>query len=222
MKTITIKENEGHGRLDGKVKGLELTNISVCRFRFPKFPLDETKLIKGVSKDTDEKKIKTRKNDLNKIVKFLLRQTHTEKKLEDCENWKKLRNLNFWEFIYEVGMFKGNKDLDDFTEIEKQEAKSRYLDAISASVQGTAIVVLKRNVKDIFVNGFNASIMRLHKANHDLQICIDHYACAQYICGYLTKNESGVSKLLKAVHEESSNMKEIDKLNALASVLDKH
>ena len=105
---------------------------------------------------------------------------------------------------------------------DKEEAKQRYLNAISASVQGTAMVVLKRKVKDIFVNGFNPKIMRLHKANHDLQICIDHYSCAQYICGYLTKNESGMSKLLKAVNEETNNLKQVDKLNALASVLDKH
>ena len=48
------------------------------------------------------------------------------------------------------------------------------------------------------------------------------YAAAQYICGYLTKNESGMSKLLKAVNEETTNLKQVDKLNALASVLDKH
>ena len=64
--------------------------------------------------------------------------------------------------------------------------------------------------------------MRLHRANHDLQICIDHFAAAQYICGYLTKNESGISNLLRAVNEETNNLQEIDKLNALASVLDKH
>ena len=29
-KTITIKETEGHGRLDGFVKGVELKNIPVC------------------------------------------------------------------------------------------------------------------------------------------------------------------------------------------------
>ena len=29
-KTITIKPNEGHGRLDGVIKGPELSNISVC------------------------------------------------------------------------------------------------------------------------------------------------------------------------------------------------
>ena len=100
--------------------------------------------------------------------------------------------------------------------------KSRYLNAISAGIQGRAAVILKRDVKDLFVNGYNDKIMKLHKANHDLQICIDQYSVAQYICGYLTKNESGMSKLLKAVNEETSNLRQMDKLNALASVLDKH
>ena len=62
-------------------------------------------------------------------------------------------------------MFKGNKALEEYDEVEKNEAKSRYLDAISASVRGTGIVVLKRKVTDIFVNGYNTNIMRLHKAN---------------------------------------------------------
>ena len=39
---------------------------------------------------------------------------------------------------------------------------------------------------------------------------------------YLTKNESGMSKLLKAVNDESTHLNHLDKLNALASVLDKH
>ena len=221
-RTMTIKESEGYGRLDGYIKGQALSNISVCRFKFPKFPLDETRLIRGISKDTDEKVIKARKEDLNKIIKFLIRQTYTEGKMEDHQGWKDLQSLDFWQFLYEVGMFKENKSMKDYDQNEKQEAKQRYLDAISASVQGSAIVILKRKVKNIFVNGYNASIMRLHKANHDLQICIDHFSCAQYVCGYLTKNESGISKLLKAVNDECNSLKEIDKLNALAAVLDKH
>ena len=84
------------------------------------------------------------------------------------------------------------------------------------------MIVLKREVKDIFINGYNSKIMRIFKANHDLQICIDQYSVAQYICGYLTKNESGMSKLLKAVNEETTNLNQIEKLNALASFLDKH
>ena len=66
--TITIKENEGHGRLDGLVKGPELRNIPLCRFKFPKFPLDQTKLVFGIPKDTDENIIKER-NALKQTIK---------------------------------------------------------------------------------------------------------------------------------------------------------
>ena len=221
-KTISIKANEGHGRMDNHTQGPELSNISICRFRFPKFPLDETKLVFGMPKDTEEDVIKERKKDLNKIVNYLIRQTHVEKNLNDSDTWKTLEKMTFWEFLFEVGMFSVNKKLEDCTEKEKKHAKLRYLNAIAVSVQGTAIVVLKRKVKDIFINGYNKTIMKLQKSNHDIQICIDQYSCAQYVCGYLTKNESGISKLLKAVNEETSNLTQIDKLNALASVLDKH
>ena len=50
-KLLTIKETEGHGKLDGKKKGKEMKNIQICRFRFPRFPLATTKLIVGMSKD---------------------------------------------------------------------------------------------------------------------------------------------------------------------------
>ena len=79
------------------------------------------------------------------------------------------------------------------------------------------MVFMKRKVRDLFINGYNKKIMRIFKANHDLQICIDQYSCAQYICGYLCKNESGMSKLLKAVDEETNNCAHIEKLNALAA-----
>ena len=36
-------------------------------------------------------------------------------------------------------------------------------------------------------------------------LCIDMNAAAQYICGYITKNESGMSRLLKAVNDETMN-----------------
>ena len=41
-------------------------------------------------------------------------------------------------------------------------------------------------------------------------------------CGYLTKNEAGISLLLKAINEDATFIKDIDKINALASVLDKN
>ena len=48
------------------------------------------------------------------------------------------------------------------------------------------------------------------------------YACAQYVIGYLTKSESGMSQLLKAVNEQAGDLSNMEILNQLASVLDKH
>ena len=88
-KTITIKDNEGHGRLDGTIKGPELKNIPVCRFKIPRFPLDETKLVLAISKDIEESDIKERKKDLSKIIKFLIRQTYSGNQVGETDSWKK-------------------------------------------------------------------------------------------------------------------------------------
>ena len=130
--------------------------------------------------------------------------------------------MAFIDFLYYAGMFLETKPISTYSKEEIEAAKSRYENAISVSIKGTGAVILKREVKDIFINGYNQNIMRLHQANHDLQILIGYYACAQYVCGYLTKNKGGISKLLKAVNEEYQNEKQMYKLNKLASVLDKH
>ena len=83
-------------------------------FKFPKFPLDETKVIKAMPKDTEEGIVRSRKADLNKIVKYLLRQTYIEDGSHGNECMDKLMNLSFWEFLFEVGMFEGNKSLNTF------------------------------------------------------------------------------------------------------------
>ena len=221
-KTITINASEGHGRKDRSMIGRELLNIPICRFNIPKFPMDRTKLIVGIRKDLDEKIVDKRKKDLNKIKKYLIRQTFTESRLESSENWNHLEKMNFLEFLFEVGMFEAEQDSANFDENDINNAKERYYNAISVSVKGTGSVFLKREVKDIFTNGYNRFIMILHVANHDIQPVIDQYACAQYVCGYLTKNEAGISKLLKAVNDESNNLRQMDKLNKLAAILDKH
>ena len=45
-KIMTIKATEGHGRYDGR-EGEELSRVPVCRFKFPKYPMDETKVLLG-------------------------------------------------------------------------------------------------------------------------------------------------------------------------------
>ena len=129
------------------------------------FPLDETVFIQGVTKDVIEDEAKQRKNDLLKIRKYLVRQTYTEGKLVDYEGWKDLKKLSFPQFLIEVGMYKTNETTYD-------EAKQRYLSALSASVKGSGAVFIKRDPKDIFCNNFNPNLMYIHGANHDLQTIV--------------------------------------------------
>ena len=59
--------------------------------------------------------------------------------------------------------------------------------------------------------------------SYKLYICnFFQYACAQYVIGYLTKSESGMSQLLNAVNEQAGDLSNMEILNQLASVLDKH
>ena len=48
------------------------------------------------------------------------------------------------------------------------------------------------------------------------------YACAQYFVGYLTKNEAGMSKLLKAVNDQAKGLSNMDLIKEISTVLDKH
>ena len=125
------------------------------------------------------------------------------------------------EYIYEVGMFQSDKQLKDYSRKEKDEAYNRYINALSASIRGTGSIFLKRKPKDIYTNNFNRVLIGVHQANHDLQIVVDQYACAQYVVGYLTKNESGMSKLLKAVNDQAKGLTNSELIKEISSVLDK-
>ena len=89
-----------------------------CRFNFPLYPLDETLFILGIKKDLPLEEIRQRKKDLVKIRKYLIRQTYTTGKMEENENWNKLKKLSFIEFLREVGMFDTDKDISKYNELE--------------------------------------------------------------------------------------------------------
>ena len=173
-KVINIQKNEGHGRNDGKQEGINISNYVHCRFNFPQFPMNKATFILGMSKDLDEESAKQRKEDLKKIKKYLIRQSYSESSEEkETEEFMKLKSLSFLQFLYEVGMFKREKSIEDYSDREKKDAYDRYINALSASVRGTGSVFLKRGTEDLFTNNFNRSLMGVHKANHDIQIVVD-------------------------------------------------
>ena len=219
-KILKISGNEGLGKNDPQTSS-ELS-VAVCRFKFPRFPLDKTTLVFPINKDTSEKEVFKMKSDLLHLKKYLARKTsrNMESK-EDEESWKKFKQMNFYDFLEDLGMFENIPA--NLNNLKKKEiARERYLNALSADIKGSSYVYLKREPKDVFINNYNKKLMPILQANHDIQYVNDHFACANYITSYLTKNESGMSKLLKLCEEECKDLPRMDMLNRFANVLDKH
>ena len=169
----------------------------------------------------DEEEVLRRKNNLKKIRKYLIRQTgYGQGKREDSELWNRFQSLSFLQYLKDVGMFSNDAKPNDALEIEK--AHNCYKNALSASIKGNGAIFVKRDPKDVFTNNYNPHIMQIHEANHDLQLVSDPYACAEYICDYLTKGEAGMSKVLQAINDEHKELSQMQLLNKLASTLDKH
>ena len=103
--------------------------------------------------------------------------------------------MEFYEYLEDLGMF------EDISPDNKEAARNRYLSALRVDVKDGGYVFLKRNPGDVFVNNFNIVLMPILRCNHDLQYVINKYSVANYITGYLTKNEAGVSRLLKHIEE---------------------
>ena len=222
-KTITIKKEEGWGAdVPVPSDATALVAIPLCRFGFAKPPMDETVALLGFSTEEDEETVKQAKKDYLQIRKYLLRQCYTPKgsKREEQSSYIALKNLDFKTFLKKIGMFEGVNEATEEEEMSK--ARMRYHTALRAGIKGQLSVFPKRDMKSLFVNNYNLKLIQLHPANHDLQYCSDPYSVAQYVTGYLTKNESGMSALLKKVDEEWKSLPQIEKIKKFASVLDKH
>ena len=170
-KVISIKSTEGHGRNGEKIRGTKISEIALCRFNFPRFPLHKTKFILAMQKSLSAEEKNQRKSDLRQIKKFLIRISYNENK---SHNYEEFKNWTFLQFLFEVGMFvKERRCLEEYSLDEKTAALERYLNALSASVRGSGSVFLKRQTSDLFTNNFNRRLLSVHKANHDIQIVID-------------------------------------------------
>ena len=218
-KVCRILPTEGHGRLDYKIEGEELL-APVCRLRHPKYPMDETKFVRGFAEGTNEDELKQAKKDYKKIRKYLLRLTHAED-FKESDKWKCFIKLTFNKFLYEIGMVEDGKDSNDMKAVEK--AKERYTNALRCEVKSSGMVILKRRPADILTNNFNKNLIKLHSANMDIQFITDEYAVAEYIMNYVCKNESGISHLLKNINDEAVAQGEdvVETIKKLGKALDK-
>ena len=89
-----------------------------------------------------------------------------------------------------------------FHDLEMSAAE--YIVAIRSTLKETRMF-LKRQPNAIRVNGYNPAVLQAWRANHDIQLVTNAYACAMYIVGYISKGQRGMSDLLRRACKEAKD-----------------
>ena len=209
---MKVRGTEGLGKFEeGPCEDLL---VQLCRFRFPRYPMDDSIILYPMSAEEKKENSNSRK-DLSHLKKYLARRTDNENSLKSFEK------MNFWEFLFDLGFFpKGASSSDDMS--FRQVAKEKYINAIRIDIKGSASFFMKRTNSELFLNNYCPSLLSVLNSNHDIQLVLDPYAAANYITGYLTKNESGVSNVLKQIEKSCKDLPKIETIKRFGTALDKH
>ena len=86
------------------------------------------------------------------------------------------------------------------------------------------MVVLQREPKEQNVNNYNPLFLRAWRANMDIQLVLDTYACIMYVTSYLCKAEKTMSQLLQQASKQCKNrdLAIKEKLSVLGNVFLTH
>ena len=96
-----------------------------------------------------------------------------------------------------------------------------YVRGLSMCSSGNA-VIMQRQVSETWINTYNPDVLRVWRANMDIQFILDPYACVMYIASYMLKSERSMGELLKQVSKESNALEIRDQLRWLGSVFLNH
>ncbi|XP_062414952.1 uncharacterized protein LOC134107225 [Pungitius pungitius] len=90
-------------------------------------------------------------------------------------------------------------------------------------INKSSAVILKREPKDCWVNGYNPHLLKAWDANIDVSYILNAYSCIMYLTSYITKKESGLSEYLKTVIENSTrdHVNECDEMREIMQAYSK-
>ena len=72
------------------------------------------------------------------------------------------------------------------------------------------------------VNNFNKCFSKVWNGNTDIQFCPDLHGVVTYITDYFSKDDSGLTKLLKQAMREKKDCTDFDRLNYVKKVYFTH
>lgn len=109
-----------------------------------------------------------------------------------------------------VALERGEFDsLKEFLGAFNVRSDKEYMDILKTGF-ARPCVLHHRTPAQKFVNAFNPWIAKVFDSNMDLQVILDHYACATYVVDNVNKADRGMSNLHKAVVQILEEKPDID------------
>ncbi|XP_046381067.2 uncharacterized protein LOC124152241 [Haliotis rufescens] len=178
-------------------------NGTTCRFNFPRPPSSETFISRPGGQDINGK---------NKDEPNTLEQT--------CESVKLMTNIDAKAILKLIWQALTN-DEQTFESVDALFTAvgiSQDMFEIACATLATKTnVVLKRKPNDVWVNQYNADLLRCWNANMDIQYVVDAYSCVVYIISYISKAEREMGLLLNQAQKEA-NKDNTDAKSALKKI----
>ncbi|KAJ8406862.1 hypothetical protein AAFF_G00291380 [Aldrovandia affinis] len=114
------------------------------------------------------------------------------------------------------------EDLSDLLEKCKM-THDEYQDSVKALTSGM-VVMMKREPKDCWVNGYNPDLLRAWNANMDIQFILDEFSCIMYMMSYVAKPEHEMTEFLNSVIRDvkKSKVNERDEMKQIMQAYAKH
>ena len=176
---------------------MKMGKVSKCRFGFPRWPSQETviadsTLLENLSEEEQSVLVKKYQNILIEARKIL------EDELID-------EDMSYEDFI---NLLCSKMKYSGYDEMNQE-----YKNALRTSKNG-CIIILKRSVKERFINNFNSEWLSAWNGNLDIQIALDIYAVITYVVSYVGKDETGMTNLLQQALKDSdaTSKEEITKI----------
>ena len=185
-----------------------------CRFRKPTFPMKNTTLFTSCADDNKEEGSKPGGNsELLAKVKELM---------DDKEVIEEI--MNKYDKLHETAAeFKVNREKRIDERLGLAGATyTEYEEAIKYSVKKGHCILLERDIDEGYINAFNPEWLETWLGNVDLQPCFDYFAVITYITDYLTKDDTGVTAILREVMKNTEKEESKERMQMLINTFLTH
>ena len=186
-----------------------------CRFHKPTFPMKTTNVFSPyfTPENGDQGSEEKRKPEILTKVKELLDDKEVISKI--MSKYNKME-----ESLEEYEKNRG-KRIDELLEIAGTNYQE-YVTEIEYSTRQGHTILLERDIDEGYINAFNPEWLEAWGGNIDLQPCFDYFAVITYVTDYFTKDDSGVTAVLREVMKGSERDETKERMQTLINTFLTH